>query len=167
MKTAVLDFTAEIRRRAALLRLATPRIDRRYLVAAALVVPVLGLGPYVVPFMLALVFFAAVVGSFVATMLRAGYSVWRAGVVLLAMVPFVGLAGSVEHLPNWMQIVAHLFPVTYIFEGVRTLVAFGAFDSAAFVASVLLSGAYFFFIWLWAGALTEQKAKYGKLQMID
>lgn len=163
MKTAVLDFYSKLGRRAAALRMALPRVDRRYVVAVLFVLPVLVLGPYVVPFILALAFFAALISFVFARVSRAGYSVWRAGVVLLAMVPFVGLTSSVENLPNWMQIVSHLFPVTYILEGVRTLITFGAFDAAAFVASVLLTGVYAFFVYLWASARAESKAQYGKL----
>lgn len=163
MKTAVLDMTAGLRRKAASLLVHFPPLDRRHAVAFAAAVPVLFLGPYVIPFMLALVFFAAAVGVYVTLAVRAGARAWQAGLLPVAMLPFAGLFGPVDSLPNWMQIVAHMFPVTYIIDGVRTLVVFGAFDSAAFVASVILTGVYFFFVYLWAES-RAQNEHYDKLK---
>ena len=152
MKTAVLNFSGRLGRQAADFIIAIPRLDRRRLAAVLLAAPVLFLGPYIVPFMLALALFAATAGVFVIFALRAGLALWQAALPLVAMLPFVGVVSSVESLPNWMQIVSHIFPPTYIFEGVRTLAVYGAFDSAAFVASVLLTCTYLFFIYLWGEA---------------
>lgn len=152
MKTAVLQRFNNLRRMAALIRV--PAIEQRYYVAAAVALPVLVLGPYVVPFMLALIFFAATMVGYVHLAVRAGVRFWQAALLPFAMLPFAGLFGSVDTLPNWMQIMAHLFPVTYIIDGIRTLVTYGAFDAAAFVASVMLTGVYLFFVYLWASART-------------
>ncbi len=152
MKTAVLQRFYTLRRLAALVRV--PTVERRYYIATAAALPVVVLGPYVVPFMLALVFFAATMMGYVHMAVRAGARFWQAALIPLAMLPFAGLFGSVETLPNWMQIMAHLFPVTYIISGIRTLITYGAFDAAAFVASVMLTGVYLFFIYLWASART-------------
>lgn len=142
-----------------------PRVDRRYAIAAALALPVVFLGPYVIPFMLACAFFAAAFAVFATFAARAGYRTWQIALVPLAMVPFVGIFGSADELPNWMQLVAHLFPPTYILQGIRTLVEFGAFDGAAFVASVLLTAVYLFFVYLWAAA--PAPGAYGRLQAND
>lgn len=152
MKTAVVQGFDEIRRVAALLRAQAPALERRHYAAGAAALPVLFLGPYVVPFMLSLLFFAATMGSYITIAARAGARAWQAALLPLAMLPFAGLFGPVDTLPNWMQIVAHLIPVTYIIDGIRTLVVYGAFDAAAFVASVMLTGAYLFFIYMWSSA---------------
>ncbi len=152
MKTIVLDFFGDARRIAASLRARYPNVDRRHAAALAAALPVFFMGPYVIPFMLALLFFGGVMAAYFALAARVGAHALRAAVPPAAMLPFVGIVSPVEHLPNWMQIVAHLFPVTYIVEGVRTLATFGAFDGAAFVASVLLSAMYLFFLYLWGEA---------------
>lgn len=154
MKTAVLQRFNGIRQAVAYFRMHAPALGRRHYAAAAAALPVLFLGPYVVPFMLALVFFAATMMGYVHMAVRAGARLWQVALLLLAMLPFAGLFGSVDTLPNWMQIMAHLFPVTYIIDGIRTLITYGAFDAAAFVASVMLTGMYLFFVYLWASART-------------
>lgn len=163
MKTAVLEIYGRFGRIAAFLHAQAPALNRRYVAAGAAALPVLFLGPYVVPFMLALLYFGAAVAAYVAMAVRAGARAWQAAALPLAMLPFAGIFGPVDALPNWMQIVAHLFPVTYIIEGVRALAVFGAFDGAAFVASVMLTSAYLFFIYLWSSARAE-RASYDTLR---
>lgn len=65
--------------------------------------------------------------------------------------PFVGVFYPIETLPHWMQYVAHILPPTYVFEGVRAIVAGKAFPaSELFIGAALGLGtialAYSFFV---------------------
>ncbi|MGC9599179.1 MAG: ABC transporter permease [Minisyncoccia bacterium] len=53
--------------------------------------------------------------------------------------PFVGVLYPLSVLPHWMQFIGRLLPPSYVFEGVRAIVAGGGFSSGAFVVGLFLS----------------------------
>ena len=45
--------------------------------------------------------------------------------------PFAGVFYPLSTLPTWMQSIGHLLPPSYVFEGMRTIVAGGTFSGTA------------------------------------
>ncbi|MFL5574627.1 MAG: ABC transporter permease [Gemmatimonadaceae bacterium] len=90
-------------------------------------------GAMLVPFLLVLFLFGialGVLGS--AIVLRLGPAAeWFVWPIPGLISPFVGVFYPLTTLPRWMQHVAHLLPPSYVFEGMRAIVAGQAFSAAA------------------------------------
>lgn len=103
-----------------------------------------GVGWALAGFLAALFLFGISVGVFgVAIVLRFGPSgEWWVWPLTALLSPFTGVFYPISVLPNWMQTISHMLPPTYVFEGLRSILLEGTFDSATLVAALLLSVLY-------------------------
>src|SRR5258705_10911242 len=85
-------------------------------------------GLLLVPFLLVLWLFGIALGIFAsAVVLRLGpASEWFVWPVPALISPFAGVFYPIATLPSWMQALAHLLPPSYVFEGMRVILAGGA-----------------------------------------
>ncbi len=105
------------------------------------------------PFLLILFFAGIALGILgAAFVLRYGPSAeWFIWPLPAIAAPFVGVFYPIETLPHWMQWIAHILPPTYVFEGVRAIVAGNGFPLSklligAGLGLVCISLAYIFFV---------------------
>lgn len=103
-------------------------------------------GLLIVPFVLVLFLFGISLGIFgSALVLRLGpASEWFIWPLPALISPFVGVLYPVSTLPLWMQHVSRLLPPTYVFEGLRAVVAGGHASFALLVWGGALSLGYIF-----------------------
>jgi ABC-2 type transport system permease protein len=110
------------------------------------------LGVLLVPFLLVLFGFGIALGIFAsALVLRLGpASEWLVWPLPALLSPFVGVFYPLATLPLWMQDVGHLLPPSYVFEGMRAVLAgrqvaaAGLAGGAALAALDILLAGYFF-----------------------
>jgi ABC-2 type transport system permease protein len=107
------------------------------------------LGAWLLPYLLVLFLFGIALGILAAGMvLRLGpASEWLVWPIPALLAPFAGVFYPLTTLPAWMQSVAAALPPSYVFEGMRALVAGGAHDGrlllyglAIALAQILLAG---------------------------
>src|SRR5579863_6467657 len=96
----------------------------------------LSLFPYgllLAPFLLVLFLFGIALGIFgCAMVLRLGpASEWLIWPIPAVLSPFAGVFYPLSTLPRWMQMIGHLLPPSYVFEGLRAIVAGRAFSPSA------------------------------------
>jgi len=110
------------------------------------------LGALLVPFLLVLFGFGIALGVLAsALVLRLGpASEWLVWPLPALLSPFVGVFYPLTTLPRWMQGVGHLLPPSYVFEGMRAVLAGRPFSAESLglgaaigVLDILLAG-YFF-----------------------
>jgi len=105
---------------------------------------VLGYGLAVIPFVLVLFLFGValgIVGSGV--VLRLGPAAeWFVWPIPALVSPFVGVFYPLATLPPWMQHLARLLPASYVFEGMRSILAGGTASVGMLTLGVALSMAY-------------------------
>ncbi|MDO8482633.1 MAG: ABC transporter permease [bacterium] len=92
-----------------------------------------------IPFMLNLLIFGAVLGLFTtAIILRYGTSaqVLAFGFIMLLQ-PFTAVFYPVSALPAFLQPLSYVFPSTYVFEGMRGLIATGEFSYTLFAGALV------------------------------
>jgi ABC-2 type transport system permease protein len=84
-------------------------------------------GAMLVPFLLVLFLFGIAMGIVgVAVVLRFGpASEWFIWPIPALISPFVGVFYPLSVLPGWMRAIAHVLPPSYVFEGMRTIIAGG------------------------------------------
>jgi ABC-2 type transport system permease protein len=101
-------------------------------------------GLMLVPFLLVLFLFGIALGIFgAAIVLRLGPSAeWFVWPIPAVVSPFAGVFYPLATLPEWMRAVAHLLPPSYVFEGMRTIVAGGAFSGTSLLWGVGLAVLY-------------------------
>lgn len=101
-------------------------------------------GLLLVPFLLVLFLFGIALGIFgAAIVLRLGPSAeWFVWPIPAVVSPFAGVFYPLATLPEWMRAVAHLLPPSYVFEGMRTIVAGGAFSGTSLLWGVGLAVLY-------------------------
>lgn len=101
-------------------------------------------GIALVPFLLVLFLFGTALGIFCsAVVLRFGpASEWLVWPVPAILSPFAAVFYPVSTLPGWMQRVSDLLPPSYVFEGMRAIVAGGAFRGTALLWSSCLAAVY-------------------------
>jgi len=82
-------------------------------------------GLLVAPFLLVLFLFGIALGIVgAAVVLRLGPAAeWFVWPIPAVISPFAGVFYPLSTLPSWMQGVAHLLPPSYVFEGMRAVVA--------------------------------------------
>ncbi len=110
-----------------------------------------------IPFMINLLLFGTAIGIFtISIILRFGTSaqILAFGFILLIQ-PFSAVFYPVSVLPNFLQPVSYLFPSTYVFEGMRAVIAQGSIPTnlllGAFVSNaVYLSLSLWFFFRMFA-----------------
>ncbi len=119
------------------------------LVMLALATTVFGLsffayGVALVPFLLVLFLFGIALGILgSAIVLRLGPSAeWFVWPVPALVSPFAGVFYPLATLPLWMQHLARLLPPSYVFEGMRTIVAGGPVSGPALLLGAALAGLY-------------------------
>jgi ABC-2 type transport system permease protein len=90
-------------------------------------------GMALVPFLLILFLFGISLGICTSAMvLRLGPSAeWFVWPVPAVVSPFAGVFYPISILPVWMQCVGKLLPLSYVFEGLRTIIAGGAVPIAS------------------------------------
>jgi ABC-2 type transport system permease protein len=91
--------------------------------------PFFSLGLLLIPLLLALFLFGIALGILSSAMvLRLGAaSEWLVWPLPALLTPFVGVFYPLATLPGWMQLVAHALPPSYVFEGMRAVLAGQAF----------------------------------------
>jgi ABC-2 type transport system permease protein len=101
-------------------------------------------GLLLVPFLLVLFLFGIALGIFVSgVVLRLGpASEWFIWPVPALISPFAGVFYPIATLPAWMQWVAHALPPSYVFEGMRAVIAGQPFSGASLAVAVALAVAY-------------------------
>ncbi|MFY0522700.1 ABC transporter permease [Archangium gephyra] len=101
-------------------------------------------GLMLVPFLLVLFLFGISLGIFgAAIVLRLGPAAeWFVWPIPAVVSPFAGVFYPLATLPEWMRAVAHLLPPSYVFEGMRTIVAGGAFSGTSLLRGVGLAVLY-------------------------
>ncbi len=107
-------------------------------------------GFYLIPFVINLLIFGAALGFFTTgIILRYGTSaqVLAFGFILLLQ-PFSAVFYPVSALPGFVQPIAYVLPSTYVFEGMRAVIATGAFP-LKFMALALLTNAIYLVLILW------------------
>ncbi len=98
-------------------------------------------GAMLIPFLVVLFSFWIALGiAASAVVLRWGpASEWFVWPIPALLSPFAGVFYPVATLPRWMQIAAHLLPPSYVFEGMRRVVAHGAVSGAALACGAALA----------------------------
>jgi len=144
---------------------ATPLVVREYLgglvvssvvtsAAGLLVMLVLATGIFglsffvyglaVMPFLLVLFLFGVALGILGSgVVLRLGPAAeWFIWPIPALVSPFVGVFYPLSTPPSWMQHLARLLPPSYVFEGMRSILAGGAAPAGMLVLGAALSAAY-------------------------
>ncbi len=95
------------------------------LASAAFGLSFLPYGLLMIPFLLNLFVFGIALGIFAtAIVLRLGpASEWFIWPIPAPLSPFVGVFYPLSVLPEWMQIIGRLLPPSYIFQGMRSIIA--------------------------------------------
>jgi ABC-2 type transport system permease protein len=103
-------------------------------------------GVMLAPFLLVLFLSGIALGIFgAAVVLRLGpASEWLIWPIPAVLSPFVGVFYPLATLPAWMQAIAHALAPSYVFEGMRAIIAGGAFPATHLLWSVALSALYIF-----------------------
>jgi ABC-2 type transport system permease protein len=98
-------------------------------------------GVMIVPFLFVLFLFGISLGIFgAAVVLRLGPAAeWFVWPIPAVVSPFAGVFYPVSTLPKWMQFISHLLPPSYVFEGMRTIVAGGAISGTTLLWGVGLA----------------------------
>ena len=101
-------------------------------------------GLLLVPFLLVLFLFGIALGIFVsACVLRLGpASEWFVWPVPAMISPFAGVFYPIATLPAWMQWIAHALPPSYVFEGMRAVIAGRPFSGASLAIGAALALLY-------------------------
>ena len=107
----------------------------------------LSFAPYglmLLPFFLVLFLFGIALGICgVGVVLRMGpASEWFVWPIPAILSPFAGVFYPLSTLPGWMQAIGHLLPPSYVFEGMRTIVAGGHFPPMTLVGGLALALLY-------------------------
>jgi ABC-2 type transport system permease protein len=104
------------------------------------------IGLALAPFLLILFLFGVALGIGTAAMvLRLGPSAeWLVWPVPAVISPFAGVFYPIAILPHWMQWIGKLLPVSYVFEGLRTIIAGGVVPAASLALGLGLAVVYVF-----------------------
>ena len=106
------------------------------LATAVFGLPIFSLGALLIPFLLVLIGFGIALGILAsALVLRLGpASEWLVWPLPALLSPFAGVFYPLATLPRWMQGVGHLLPPSYVFEGMRAVLAGRPFSPAGLAA---------------------------------
>jgi len=101
-------------------------------------------GLLIIPFLLVLFLFGVALGILGSGMvLRLGPAAeWFVWPIPALVSPFVGVFYPLSTLPPWMQHLATLLPPSYVFEGMRRILAGGAAPPGMLALGAALSAAY-------------------------
>jgi ABC-2 type transport system permease protein len=114
------------------------------LASAAFGLSFLSYGLLLIPFLLVLFLFGIALGIFAsAVVLRLGpASEWFVWPVPALISPFAGVFYPVATLPAWMQGIAHMLPPSYVFEGMRAIIAGGRPSGGSLLCGAALAALY-------------------------
>jgi ABC-2 type transport system permease protein len=110
-------------------------------------------GAMLIPFILVLFLFGMALGiAAVAMVLRMGPAAeWFVWPIPAVLAPFAAVYYPVSTLPVWMRWISRILPPSYVFEGMRTVVAGRHFDGAMLGVAVALAILYVLLAyWLFA-----------------
>jgi ABC-2 type transport system permease protein len=95
-------------------------------------------GLVLIPFLLTLFMFGIALGIFASAMvLRLGPSAeWFVWPIPALLSPFAGVFYPLSTLPQWMQVISHMLPPAYVFEGVRAIVSGRTFPGIYLIAGI-------------------------------
>jgi len=130
---------------------------------------ILVFGLYLVPFMLNLLIFGTTLGLFTtAIILRYGTSAQILAFGFLFLIqPFSAVFYPVSVLPHSLQIVSYLLPSTYVFEGMRQVIATGTMSGNLLLLSFLTNIIYLIIVvWFFFRMFAKVKEK-GRLLKLD
>ncbi|NKF23765.1 ABC transporter permease [Solimonas marina] len=98
-------------------------------------------GLLLIPFLLVLFLFGIALGILACAMvLRLGpASEWLVWPIPALLSPFAGVFYPLATLPPWMQWIGHLLPPSYVFEGMRAIVAGHGFSWASLIGGLVLA----------------------------
>jgi ABC-2 type transport system permease protein len=101
-------------------------------------------GLALIPFLLVLFLFGVALGILGSgVVLRLGPAAeWFVWPIPALVSPFVGVFYPLSTLPPWMQHLAQLLPPSYVFEGMRTILAGGAAPARLLALGALLAAGY-------------------------
>lgn len=101
-------------------------------------------GLLLVPFLMILFVFGIALGVFAcALVLKLGpASEWFVWPIPALLSPFAGVFYPLSTLPAWMRWTGYLLPPSYVFEGIRSIVAGGTASWSALTVGVVLALAY-------------------------
>jgi ABC-2 type transport system permease protein len=101
-------------------------------------------GMAILPFLLVLFLFGVALGILGSgVVLRLGPAAeWFVWPIPALVSPFVGVFYPLSILPPWMQSLARLLPPSYVFEGMRSILAGGAAPAGMLALGAALSAAY-------------------------
>ncbi len=111
-------------------------------------------GLMLAPFVLVLFLFGMALGiAAIAIVLRLGPAAeWFVWPIPALLSPFAAVYYPVSTMPVWMRWLSHLLPPSYVFEGMRAVVAGRPFDSTMLMLALGLCVAYILgAYWLFAG----------------
>ncbi|MCG3205540.1 MAG: hypothetical protein KCHDKBKB_02262 [Elusimicrobia bacterium] len=116
-------------------------------------------GLFLLPFLLMLFVFGIALGVIAcALVLRMGPAAeWFIWPIPALISPFVGVFYPVSTLPTWMQAVSHLLPPSYVFEGIRQILA-GSAPSITSILGATGLNIIFLFAGFWIFARTYRHA---------
>jgi len=126
-------------------------------------------GLYTIPFIISLLLFGWILGIFVvAIILRYGTTaqVLAFGIIFLVQ-PFSAVFYPVSALPTVLQYVAYILPSTYVFEGMRTIIATGTLPLMPMVISFALNVVYLVLVMWFFYAMFRVVKKKGLLLKLD
>lgn len=103
--------------------------------------PLFELGLLLIPFMLVLFLFGIALGIFAsALVLRLGpASEWLVWPIPALLSPFAGVFYPLATLPAWMQAIGQLLPPSYVFEGMRAVIAGRPFTTGGLLLGIGLA----------------------------
>ncbi len=116
-------------------------------------------GLLLIPYLLMLFIFGIALGVIAcALVLRLGPAAeWFIWPIPALISPFAGVLYPISTLPTWMQWVSHLLPPSYVFEGMRTILAGGTPSIAMLVWAAVLN-LFILFLGFWLFAYTYRHA---------
>ncbi len=101
-------------------------------------------GAALLPFLLILFVFGITLGIIgISVVMRFGPSgEWFVWPIPMMLAPLVGVFYPLSTLPEWMQYIGHLLPASYVFEGVRAVIAGNGFSLPTLMFGLGLSLVY-------------------------
>ena len=126
-------------------------------------------GIYTIPFIMSLLLFGWILGLFVvAVILRFGTSaqVLAFGIIFLIQ-PFSAVFYPVSALPQALQWIAYCLPSTYVFEGMRAIIATGTLPVSMLVWSFALNIVYLVLVLWFFNFMFKKVKENGSLLKLD
>ena len=101
-------------------------------------------GPAIVGFLFILYLFGIALGIFgcAVVLARGPSSEWFIWPIPALIIPFVGVYYPIDTLPHWMQVVSTVLPPSYVFEGVRGVLAGYPVHTSQLLLGIALALAY-------------------------